>query len=73
MSVQSFPVIEDKVVTEGVLTGATLKRILMLMEDLGDPFPQNTKVLLSAANTTQSTDSRLSEMTYIQRTVTLIS
>lgn len=43
MSAQSFQVIEDKVVTKGVLTVATVKRILMLMEDLGDPFPFNAK------------------------------
>lgn len=46
MSAQSFWVIEDKVVTEGVLAGATLKRILMIMDDLGDPFPIHTKIPL---------------------------
>lgn len=46
---------------------------LITKEDLGDPFPYDTKILLSAPNTTQSADSRVSEMTYIQRTVTLIS
>lgn len=43
------------------------------MEDSGHPFPDHTKILLSAPNTTQSADSRVSEMTYIQRTVALIS
>lgn len=73
MSTQSFRVIEDKVVTEGVLAGATLKRILMITEDSGDSFPYHTKILLSGPSTIQSADSRVSEMTYIQRTVTFIS
>lgn len=33
--------------TEEVLVGATLKRILMIMECLGDPFPYYAKILLS--------------------------
>lgn len=45
MRAQSLQVIESKVVTKGVLVGTTLKRILMIMEYLGDPFPYNIKIL----------------------------
>lgn len=44
MRTQSFQVIKDEEVTEGV-AGATRERILKIMEYLGDPFPYNTKIL----------------------------
>lgn len=45
MRAQSLQVIESKVVTKGALVGTTLKRILMIMEYLGDPFAYNIKIL----------------------------
>lgn len=46
MSAQFLHMIEGEVVTKGVLAFATFKRILMIKECLGDPFPYNTKILL---------------------------